>query len=345
MKNKKYFISLVLVAVITLVATYGLISVLHLGNSALETKTVAVKNVGEDIAADGSIHSENEATLHFQTGGKLVYLPFKEGDAVSAGQTIAMLDLRAIQNQIQSAADAYKNQKINYDITNDFNGNRSLDDTGLSTSARRQLETAVNTLDQANLAVTIQQLAQEQAALTAPFAGIITQEDVTTPFVNITPLTTFSVADPSMPVFRAFVLAQDIDFVNAGATVKITINGANKIITGTVERIYPQKTNVNGVDGYNVDVTSPDLKTVGKLGLGGSVLIRSNVRENVTLVPSWTVVGHKYVWVAQGNKPVLKKVTLGREHGDEIEVTDGLSPQDNVIINPQSVAGKVYQIL
>jgi hypothetical protein len=38
--------------------------------------------------------------------------------------------------------------------------------------------------------------------------------------------------------------------------------------------------------------------------------------------------------VGPGNKVVLKPVTVGRDYGSDIEVIQGLDPNDNVILSP-----------
>jgi membrane fusion protein (multidrug efflux system) len=349
MKNNSYFLLLVIVSIIAVSVTYGFLRLGDMYQKPLQTETVAVKQVSSSIAATGVIRSQNEATLNFQVGGKLVYLPVKEGDKVTQGQTIAALDERTIQKNIQSAVDSYQNQKISFDTVNDFNGDRSLSDTGLSIAARRQLEAAVNTLDQTQLALQIQQIAQEQSILTSPINGIVMHEDVTVPYVNVTPATTFVLADPTTPVFRADVAESDIDYVSLGAPVQIQLNGLpGKTLQGIVSKIYPQKvTDANGQAVYQVDVTSDSLLTVGKLQQSGSVLITnaSNSSSGTILVPLWTVLQHKYIWVVSNNQPVLRTVMVGKVHGNTIEILQGLSPNDQVITNPQSVAAKGYTLL
>src|SRR5260370_10031362 len=44
--------------------------------------------------------------------------------------------------------------------------------------------------------------------------------------------------------------------------------------------------------------------------------------------------GAQVAVLGDGNKVVLKPVTLGRDFGDSIEVTAGLTPQDRVIDSP-----------
>lgn len=344
MKNKAFLLTLIIAIVASIGITQIMLSVTTNLAKNPQTESVNTHSVGQTIAADGTIHSENEATLHFQTGGTVVYLPFKVGDSVQLGQTIASLDQRAIEDNLKSALAGANSQQLSFDTTNDKNGDRSLTDTGLSTSAFRELQTAANTLTQAQLAVDIQKIAQQQASLTAPFNGIITAEDITSPNVNVTPLTSFSIADPTTPVFRANVASEDIDFVQVGSPATLMINGGNQQITGTVERIYPTQTTINGQNVYQVDITSPSLKGIAKLGQNGVATIRSTVNSQTVLVPTWTILGHNYLWVMEKNRPLLKKVSVGKTHGENTEIVGGLMPNDKVIISPKSIAAERYAL-
>ena len=58
-------------------------------NSSLinqQTTTKAVKFVSSIITADGTVTAQSQATLNFQTSGKLTRLPLKEGDKIQTGQ-------------------------------------------------------------------------------------------------------------------------------------------------------------------------------------------------------------------------------------------------------------------
>ena len=67
------------------------------------------------ITADGSVTAATEATLAFQTPGKLTYLPFKAGDKVYLGQTVAAIDPTALRDELSLAANAYQTTKNNVD--------------------------------------------------------------------------------------------------------------------------------------------------------------------------------------------------------------------------------------
>lgn len=362
MKNKK---ALLIIGIIVFLL-FGTTSrfLFNNSNEGFRTENVVIKSAGAEILADGKIKSQNEANLHFQIGGKLTYLPFKEGDSVIAGQTIAQLDSYTLQQQLESTLNNYLTTRLSFDQSQ-ANAN-----TGVLQGAQKfNLETTnkigiggqdevdvingtVKTIleqNQANLNnsvinVQIANKALELATLTSPINGILTHSDLASANVNITPQTSFVVSDPDSLVFQAQVLENDINFVGTGNLATIKINGnTNKIFKGTVVKIYPEKVILpNGNKVYNVDIQSDDLKTDAKFDQGGTAVIESNTNSSVMLVPSWLVLSYQYIWVIDNNKPVFKKVTVGKSHGENIEITKGLVTGEKLIINPKSILEKAY---
>lgn len=358
MKNK-YFIALLIALIPVLLLATFFVSKIFAGSLQLATDTVRVKPVAQAIAASGSIHSQNEATLHFQTGGKLVYLPFKKGDAVYQGQTIAQLDTYALQKQLEASLNAYRLTRDSFDQTQsnsqnnvlqtqqqaNFPGIQADKTNAINDAVKRILDENQGTLDNSVINVELANYALQLSSLTAPFNGIILAEDVTTANINVTPATSFTIVDPNTKVFRADIAASDIDFVSVGSPATIKLDGSEKNIHGTVETIYPQKVVLpTGEQVYEVDITADELGSA-VFGQNGSVLIASNNGSSALMVPSWVIVGHNYVWVWNGMTTVLKPVHIGATHDDMTEIISGLEKSDKIIVTPQSVAKKQYTIL
>src|SRR6185437_5321923 len=115
MKSKSLLIVLgtvVLVLVVLFGATQLFAAASH---PTYQIDTVAVKSIKDQISAPGTIHSENEAILHFQTGGKVIYLPYKVGDSVYQGATIAQLDTYDLQRQLAAALNSYRSTRDTFD--------------------------------------------------------------------------------------------------------------------------------------------------------------------------------------------------------------------------------------
>lgn len=358
---------LVIDAVVFLSAQFGPSTHITSNNS----KSAAVKDIDSTIIADGTVTAQDEADLHFQTGGKLASLPYKEGDTVSQGATIAQLDTYVIQQQLTQALNSYKIARDNFDQAqagqtegafqhtstqsttngtqtyttsqNSFGGDIGY--TYLNDVAKRIVDENQANLDNSVINVQIANYALQMATITSPINGILTHEDVTVAGQNVTPETTFTVADPSTKVFRANVPASDIDFISKGMNASVILDGVQNKITGTITNIYPSKiTSPDGEEVYQVDIQSNDIKNSSKLDQSGTAIIMTNA-QNVILVPAWTVLSDKYVWVDNSGKPELKAVTVGKLHGSEIEITGGLSKNDRVITDPNVITAKKYQLL
>jgi HlyD family secretion protein len=329
------------------------------GSKTEPTTTTKVQYVNSTITADGSVTAQSQAKLNFQTQGRLVYLPFKEGDNIQIGQTVAKLDTYTLQRQLTAALDTYRTTRNTFEQTQENSQdnvlrpqvaagftNVNIDSTTvINTAIARILEQNQANLDSSVINVELANYALQLSTLTSPINGIVTHEDVQVPGINITPATTFTVADPDTMVFRANVPAASIYYVATGNKVTLAVDGIENKITGTVVKIYPAKVVLaNGAAVYQVDIESDELKKNAKLDEAGKAIISTN-SENVALVPAWTVLGGKYIWVLNNQKPELRQITAGKVHGTEIEITNGLSPSDKILVDPKFISALKYKLL
>jgi RND family efflux transporter MFP subunit len=363
-QTAKYILATLIVVIV------GIFTVTIFANAykTPKTETTNIQTVGSEILASGSTDVQTKATLNFQTGGKLTYLSVKEGDTVYQGQTIATLDTFALQKQLQIMANNYQiaknsanqaqegqqagvlegQQRTALDQTNK-QGYSAVPETQLIyDNIKRIVDNATLTQNNAQIGIDIANYSIQLAGLTSPINGVVMHEDVTTSGVNITPVTSFVIADPASMIFAANVRQQDIDFISVGNRAKITIDGkAGLVITGIVDKIYPQRVILpTGESVYRVDIKADGLnQNTALVGQAGTVLIKSNFSEKVMLVPSWAVLSENFVWVLENNKPVLKEVTVGETTNGQTEILKGLSQTDKVITNPESIISKRYQII
>lgn len=322
-----------------------------------KTASAEIKTVSSNIYAAGSIKSQNEATLHFLTGGKLVYLPFKAGDPVYAGQTIAQLDTFTIQKQLTAALNNYRISRDTFDQTQDNANSGVLQGAqkyGLTVTnkggfdvpsvmgdmVKRIVDQSQANLDNSVINVELANYAYQMATLNAPFDGIIYRQDVTSPQIMVSPANSFTIIDPNALIFKANIPESDIDFIEAGAPVNISLDAVkNRTFNGTVTKIYPDKvTLATGAHVYQADIESPELLENGKYDMAGAVTIKSNLKNSVALVPTWLILNSRQIWVKENRKAVLRTVTTGKRHGGNTEVLSGLLPNDQLITNPQYLA-------
>lgn len=323
------------------------------------TSAVSVKTINSTITADGSVTAQNMAVLHFQTAGKLIYLPFKEGDLISSNQTIARLDSYPLQRQLELALNSYRSTRDTFDQVqqNSHDGQLQANMQPLTASAKLDKSNAIDdaakriidenqaNLDNSIINVELANYALQFSTLTSPIDGLIIHEDVTVPGVNITPAASFVIADPATYVFRANVPADQIYYIEQGSTAEITIDGSPKKFSGTITKIYPSKTKLtSGEEVYMVDIQSEELIRLAKFDQAGTAIIKTN-SKNVMLAPAWTVLNGKYIWVNNSGKPELKTVIVAGTHDGNIEITTGLTTKDKVITDPEFISRQKYQLL
>ena len=95
---------------------------------------------------------------------------------------------------------------------------------------------------------------------------------------------------------------------------------------------------------YPVDIQSDALKKYAKLEQTGTAIIPTN-SKNMALVPAWTVLSGKYIWVNDNGTPDLRQVASGKIHGNEMEIIRGLTPGDRIITDPKYIQSLKYHLL
>src|SRR5438552_13365655 len=115
------------------------------------------------------------------------------------------------------------------------------------------------------------------------------------------------------------------------------------LFRSTIAKIYPSKVTLSsGQVVYQVDIAVNDLKKFAKFDLTGTAIISTNAKD-VALVPAWTVLGGKYIWISDNGTPKLREIKVGEIHGNEIEVTSGLTETDKIITDPSIIHSGYYK--
>lgn len=337
----------------------------YISEKSKNPETVSIKSAGSEIMADGAVESANQAVLRFQTGGKLVYLPFKEGDRITQGALLAQLDSSDIQKKLEQALNSYRStrdsfdqygdngqsgvaqgaQKYNLEVQNKASLGDGQKINVINDMVKRIADQNQATLDNSVLNVELAQNAFKLATLYSPISGILTHADVDTNYLNVTPSTTFIVQDPTKIIFKAQVLETDINFVDVGSNVKIKLNtNPNHLLVGTVTKIYPEKIkNTKGESVYKIDVESKELQSNYKFGQNGTVLITSKYDTQSAVVPNWLIIDNQYIWVENNGKEILRKVTLGNILDDQVVILSGIQKNDRLITDPKFIVKKLYR--
>lgn len=260
-----------------------------------------------------------------------------EGQQVSAGQTVAILDdvnTFAYETQVDNARANLKNVELNYDraveLFNIGGGTKQQVD-----AMEIQLTNAKNALAQAERTL---RNARENTILTSPIAGVVTARnyDPGDMAANM-PVVTVARIKPVKLVIN--VTETDFPKIHKGmpASIKFDTYGDEEF-TGTVSTVMPTVDAASRTFGVEITLANDDSKVLP--GMFGRVTLSLGSAERV-VVPDKAVVkqqgsGNQYVYVLNPDGTVsYNKVELGQRLGAEYELLSGVESGSQVIVSGQ----------
>ena len=326
--------------IISFVILLALIVILFLirpgRQTSISTERVTRETVSQSISITGNIQSDNTVNLSFKVPGKLVYLGVKKGDFVYAYQTLGVLDQVTTQKNLEIELIDYSKQRLTFDQTKENNQGRTIEGA-LNESMRRILQNNQYDLDKSVKSVELTDLVKQESVLTTPISGIITRTDVKTAGVNITTATTFTVTDLNSLNFEMDVDEADIGKVKNGQIVKVILDSyPDETLELTVDSIdFVSHTTSTGGDA-KIPLPSDYSNYKYRVGINGNAEIITNEKDNVLSVPISAIENDK-VYVKTKSEYSQKKVKLGLQTDTRAEITEGLTENDVVVSDINSV--------
>lgn len=201
-------------------------------------------------ALSGTLTAERTAQVRSQMSGTVLAVYAKEGQAVSAGQAIALIDTTVAAEQARSARSALRSAQVQSQLaTRNAERSAALLKAGAiadrdEEGARAQAQAAAAAVADATSRLAAAEKLLRDGTVRAPFAGVISELPVSAGDVvqggagGATLLAT--VVDPSELTLEASVPAENLNGIKRGAKVEFTLNGMSRqVVTGTVARINP----------------------------------------------------------------------------------------------------------
>ena len=298
--------------------------------STVPTSAVENGDVVKLLSVTGKVASESSVNLSFQIAGKLVYLPFKKGDTVSANRTIAALDQRSVQKNVQDELLSYSKQRATFEQTlKDYNASKISD--AVSDTIKRTLEKNQYDLEKAVLSLELDALVREQSFLITPISGILTRADISSTGVNAKTTDVFTVTDPNSLVFQIDVDEADIGSVTEGQTVDVTLDAfPNDALSLTVDKIdFVSHTTTSGGNAFTVEARLPENSNY-RVGMSGDADVIVDSQRGVLTVPSTSIVDDSFVYVKKGKYFEKRSIDLGLQSDTDVEVLSGLSEGEEI---------------
>lgn len=294
-----------------------------------DAKTTTLEQI---VTGSGILTGKDSTNLQFKISGKIVSLPVTKGDTVKKGQLIASLDTQDLSIALQQAENNLRDkQAIVTKVLDDVKDS----DTSETFTEAQTRTTAEVARDNAYDGVKAARRAFQDAVITTPISGIITQLPVKSG-TNITAgQLVAEIVDFSEKVFLVDIDEYDISKVQVGMPAKITLNSyPDQIFNGTVSEIAPStKTTSSGATVVEVKITlDPNLQPIK--GLNGQADIITRSKPNVLAIPIDSLRQDNTVLLKTDTGFRTQAVTPGESSDSQVEITSGLQPGDQVMLNP-----------
>lgn len=315
-----------------------------------QTVTVAAARtiLRQSITASGTLASQRQSYLNFPAAGTVATVQVKIGDAVAAGQVLATQDSTMLDAAVSSAEAGVEAARAN--LTTVRNSS-SATDTQITT-ARAQLASA-----QAKL--TTARNDRAGATMTAPFAGVVAQVNLTqgikvagsvstTTGAGTTATASSSlqagaqivVVDVTAWQVNANVGTADLGSLKQGMASLVTPTGSNAHLPGTLTSIGIVGSSSSGQASFPIIVTITG--NPPNLYIGGTADVAITISESEALaVPTGAVHtenGQSMVRMVKDGTEKPVPVKLGRTLGQQTEILEGIREGDRVVIPAEAAS-------
>lgn len=295
-----------------------------------ELYTVQRHDLTETLTLSGQIEAEEKTILRFQTSGRLAWLGVKIGDKVWAYQTIASLDQRDVQKNLEKKLNSYLKTRWDFEQTQDDYEGKIMTD-----AIKRILEKSQFDLNNSVLDVEIQHLAVEFANLISPISGVVTKVNPPIAGVNITPTQAeFEIVNPRTVYLSVLADQTEVGRVKEGISTRITFDSfPSDKVSGTVKTISfaPKEGEAGTV--YEVKVFFPLPGEGWRYRLGMTADATFSVREkaNTLAVPGSFITkdgDKRFVTKVVGRRKIKTPIVAADEWDNLTEIQSGLSEGD-----------------
>lgn len=299
------------------------------------------KDINETLDLAGSIDAYNKAELHFQTSGLLTWVGVRVGDRVKKWQTVATLDRKALQKQLQKSLNDYLTNRSTFNDTQDQYVTQLQNNP--TDELHRLLARSQYSLNNSVIAVELNDIAIKYSSIFTPIDGIVVVADPPQAGVNISPVSaTYTVIDPNSIYFKAKIAQEDVDKIHLGQSATLSLDSQpDQKLDSTINFIAFTPVAGESSTVYEIRLNLPsdnqDLKY--RLGMDGNASIILASAQNTLTLSSDAINddnGQKFVWVKTGTNSLEKRnVTIGIINDTDTQIRQGVSLNDQVVIKKQ----------
>jgi len=295
----------------------------------VEVRPVKVTTIEETITVVGTLRSNESVLVRPEVAGRIASFGFREGERVEKGAPLVTLDSDIYQAELEEAkANLLLSRRNNERAVELFQRNAGTARQRDEAAAKLKVDEAKVALAEANL---------RRTRVFAPFSGIVGLRGVSLgayvqPGQDIVNLESI---DPIKVEFRV----PEVRFraLKTGQALSVEVDAIpGAAFVGEVYAIDPRL----DAAGRSVAIRAqvPNREGLLRPGMFARVQLMIDSRPNAIVVPEIALVpqgSDQLVYRVVDGKAVATKVRLGLRQRGEVEIAEGLRPDDRIVVAGQ----------
>ncbi len=306
------------------------------GVPRVQVLKVQRRDISQTLTLPANISPWYQATLYGKVSGYVKWIGFDKGDVVKKGELLAVLDAPEIEDQYKQADADYQIKKVTYErYLSVWQDNHDM-------IAKQDVDVAKAAAESAKHQRDSRRTLLDYTKVYAPFAGVITArfadpgaliQSATGSATQAAPL--FTIMD--MDSVRIYVNApqEAARLAKPGLPVTITarewVEDLSASITRTTEALDPSTRTLL----VEIDVPNKDHRLQPGMFINASLHLQQH--PNALAIPPAALVPskngqEKSVFVVDSGKAKLVPVRTGLDDGLWLEVVEGLTGEEDVVV-------------
>jgi RND family efflux transporter MFP subunit len=293
------------------------------------TAKVTDEKVVDTLSLVGTTAPYNEVVVSAETAGRVIGLYFDVGSNVGKGKILIKLDDEVKQATLENAEANYEKAK------KDFERYELLLETKSITEV--QYEAAKLTYVQTGSALKIARRQLKDSKIICPLSGVVIAKSVELGTYLNTGNPVATIVNIDRLKVKVYVPELEAFKLKEGDAVELT----TEVYPGTIfnGKITTINAKADDAHSYLVEITVNNNKNHPlRAGLFARVSFKTLEALTATVIPRSALIGSvkdAKVFVIENNIARLRKIVVGLGYGDKMEVVEGLSVGESVVVNGQ----------
>lgn len=276
------------------------------------------------VEANGTIIPGESTELRPEVSGRLTYLNVPEGKSVAQGTVLARINSADLEAQIQRTK-----VQLETATRTEERLRKLLDVNGINQS---DYDAALNTVNTLKADAAYTQTLIDKTVVRAPFSGTIGLRQVS-PGAYVTPTTILATMQQLGKMKIDFTLPEEnSDLIRIGSVVRVKMQGRDTTIKrATVIALEPQADRLTR--NLMVRALLDDARV--NPGAFAKVIISSGNSKKAILIPTNAIIPddrNNQVILVKGGKASFVNVQTGTRTANNVEITQGISEGDSVVV-------------